>query len=116
VSVEEAIAELARHIGRAVAAELRGVDMVSQHGSPLGPRRHRAAVKRRKSLGLPGAQIYGRDYLLSREALAEERAKGGPRTDGPPSGPSVKKARTAELAELARETAAELRTLRRGKS
>jgi hypothetical protein len=116
LSLEEAIVEIARHIGRAVAAELRGVDMVSQHGSPLGARRHRAAVKRRKSLGQPGAQIYGRDYLLSREALAEERAK-GPRGEGPPSGPTVKKARSAELAALRSETVAELQTLRRrGKS
>ncbi len=114
MSLDEAIAELARHIGRAVAAELRGVDMVSQHGSPLGPRRHRAAVKRRKNLGQPGAEIYGRDFLLSREALEEERAK-GPRGDDAPPGPTVKKARTAELAALRRDTVAELRTLRRGK-
>jgi len=46
--------------------------MVSQTGSPLGPRRHAEAVKRRIATGAPGAAKVGRRYLLTQDALAEE--------------------------------------------
>lgn len=48
--------------------------MVAQAGSPLGPRRHRAAVKRRIDNGEGGAAITdrGRRFMLTHEALREE--------------------------------------------
>ena len=49
--------------------------MQSQADSPLGPRRHCAAVRRRVRAGDPGAQIIGRTFLLSLEALADEMAQ-----------------------------------------
>lgn len=56
--------------------------MVGQETSPLGRRRHCAAVRRRISANLPGAAIVGRRCLLSPEALSEElnRASGAKRT------------------------------------
>lgn len=49
-------------------------DHVDQRSSPLGSRRHCAAVKRRVAAGDEGAAIVGRKHLLSREALAAELA------------------------------------------
>jgi hypothetical protein len=48
--------------------------MVAQTGSPLGPRRHRAAVKRRVANNEGGAAIAdrGRRFMLTHEALREE--------------------------------------------
>jgi hypothetical protein len=43
-----------------------------QSASPLGKRRHCAAVRRRVGHGEPGAAIVGRRHLLSADALAEE--------------------------------------------
>ncbi len=51
-----------------------GDDMVNQSASPLGRKRHAAAVRRRVAAGESGAAIVGRDFLLNREALAEELA------------------------------------------
>lgn len=47
-------------------------EWISQHESPLGRRRHCAAVRRRVSAGNSGACIGGREHRLSTEALAEE--------------------------------------------
>ena len=91
-------------------------DMVNQHGSPLGPRRHRAAVKRRRARGQSGAVILGRDYFLSRVALAEELAKGEPDGGAPTGGgPGVKKVGSPERDALRQELAGGLRALRGGK-
>ncbi len=49
-------------------------DWVDQGASPLGPRRHRAAVTRRIAAGQPGATKIGRRHLLSRDALQAELA------------------------------------------
>jgi hypothetical protein len=49
-------------------------DWQSQTGSPLGNRRHVAAVRRRVAAGLEGAAIRGRTYLLSATALDDELA------------------------------------------
>lgn len=66
---------------RAMAAELERIDAEeraekrqwqSQTGSPLGNRRHVAAVRRRVGSGIEGASIIGRRYLLSPGALDEE--------------------------------------------
>jgi hypothetical protein len=50
---------------------------IDQASSPLGPRRHCAAVRRRIGQGMDGAAIVGgRRHLLSGEALADEMANG----------------------------------------
>jgi hypothetical protein len=67
--------ELEDIISRAVRKALSTAaedGMRPQTGSPLGPRRHCAAVKRRLATGQPGAVRAGRRYLLSEAALAEE--------------------------------------------
>lgn len=70
-----AIQTLAGAIAAAVVRELRapGEDQwVAQNDSPLGSRRHNAAVRRRLASGEGGAAALGRRFLLSKEALAEE--------------------------------------------
>jgi len=47
-------------------------DMLDQAGSPLGRRRHIAAVRARAARGDAGAAIVGRRHLLTREALEAE--------------------------------------------
>jgi hypothetical protein len=90
--------------------------MVSQRGSPLGARTHRAAVIRRVEQKEGGAAIAnnGRKFLLSRAALQEEldrgsrenlgrrQSRGGPRKTG----------RNEQLDALQREITGGLRTLR----
>ena len=59
---------LLRRLARMVADELRAgtdPDMLDQHASPLGPRRHVAAIRSGK---LAGVQI-GRRWLARREDL-----------------------------------------------
>lgn len=46
--------------------------MVAQAGSPLGPRRHREAVKRRMRNGEGGATIVDKRHYLTHQALQEE--------------------------------------------
>ena len=55
------------------------IDLVDQHASPLGNRRHCAAVQALVALGKPGASIVGRRHFLTPDALAVELAKGKPR-------------------------------------
>jgi hypothetical protein len=107
----------------AVRLAAHSQDLISQRDRRgLGPRRHREAVKRRRENGEGGAYINGRDYLLTPAALLEELERCAPQVppdnDNQPSpggGPRVKKARSAELEALKRETVAELRTLRQEK-
>lgn len=47
---------------------------VDQRRSPLGRRRHCAAVRRRVLAGDEGAAIVGRHFLLSHQALRDELA------------------------------------------
>jgi len=56
-------------ISRELAVEQ--FDWISQAESPIGRRRHCAAVRARMSRGLPGACTVGRRHLLSPEALRE---------------------------------------------
>lgn len=49
-------------------------DMVDQHASPLGRRRHIAAARRRVTAGEGGAAIVGRRHMLTRTALDAELA------------------------------------------
>jgi hypothetical protein len=76
-ALESLFAELARAVAREVVAELRAGEtpgMLDQAGSPLGRRRHIAAVRRRVAAGETGAAVVGRRHLLSREALDAELA------------------------------------------
>lgn len=95
-------------LGEAVAARVAALvverltngapGMVAQDASPLGRRRHCAAVKRRLASGKPGAAIVGRRHLLSPEALADELARvSGQRP------PAVSPASGSVRAELERE-------------
>lgn len=45
---------------------------IPQTRSPLGNRRHIAAVRRRLAAGEPGATQVGRKYLLTRDAMDQE--------------------------------------------
>jgi hypothetical protein len=54
-------------------------DHVNQAASPLGPRKHCAAVRRRLEAGEDGAAVVGRLHLLSRAALADELARAAPK-------------------------------------
>jgi len=65
----------AKVVDRLRAGEAPG--MVDQSASPLGRRRHIAAVRRLVALGEPGACQVGRRYLLSRERLDAELAAMG---------------------------------------
>jgi hypothetical protein len=73
--------------------------MTDQASSPLGRRRHCAAVKRRLASGKPGAALAGRRHLLSAEALAEELS----RVSGRPDSASPSPASGSVRAELERE-------------
>lgn len=75
-SWEALLDELAERIAARVFERLRQGEpgMVAQGESPLGPRRHCNAVKRRVARHQPGAAIIGRRHLLSQEALREELA------------------------------------------
>lgn len=74
-AADEFLEELAARVAELVLDGLRAgaaPNMVDQHASLLGPRRHAAAVRRRVAAGVPGAAIVGRRLLLSREAIDEE--------------------------------------------
>jgi hypothetical protein len=60
-----------------IADEQRGErrSWIPQTGSPLGSRRHCAAVDRRIAAGEPGAARVGRRRLLAPHALDEELAR-----------------------------------------
>ncbi len=80
MNVTAILDELADSIADKVLDRLRGGGhgWHDQSASPLGRRRHIAAVRRRVAAGAGGAAIVDRAHLLSREALAEElEALGG---------------------------------------
>jgi len=87
-ALEHAIERVLR---RVVREELRGQDpdWIAQAESPLGPKRHCAAVRRRIAERKPGARIVARRFLLSQEAMAEELGRESERHSGRPT---VKKA------------------------
>jgi len=51
------------------------LDWVDQKTSPLGPKRHCAAVRRRVAAGSSDAAIVGRRYLLAPAAITDELAR-----------------------------------------
>lgn len=73
-SLEILADELVERIATAVAEKLRGgaAGFIDQSSSPLGARRHCAAVRRRIGRGETGAAVVGRRHLLSADALAQE--------------------------------------------
>lgn len=76
-ALDDLLRALAVEVARAVVTELRAGDvpsMVDQSASPLGRRRHIAAVRKRVNASEPGAAIVGRRHLLSRGALDAELA------------------------------------------
>jgi hypothetical protein len=68
-------------------AEIDRGTWLDQAGSPLGSRRHCAAVRRRVAQGLDGAAIVGRRHLLSPAALAETMRAPKPKKSQQPSDP-----------------------------
>jgi len=63
---------------RIVAEQAAGhCDWISQADSPLGRKRHCAAVRRHLERGLDGVAIVGRRHLLSPEALRAALAEVG---------------------------------------
>lgn len=75
--LESLLAEFARAVAHEVVAGLRAGEMpgmIDQSASPLGRRRHIAAVRGRVAAGESGAAIVGRRYLLAREAVDAELA------------------------------------------
>lgn len=78
-----ALDDLADLLAERIAHRLLANDRpgwIDQSQSPLGPRRHRAAVRRRLSVGEEGASRVGRRHLLSADALAAELQAAGKRT------------------------------------
>jgi hypothetical protein len=77
-ALDDVLATFARLVAAEVVRELRSgpSDLVSQAASPLGKRRHCAAVRARVSRGDPGGCVVGRTYYLTPAALQEELAKG----------------------------------------
>lgn len=77
-ALEDVLATFARLVAAEVVRELRSgpSDLISQANSPLGKRRHCAAVRERVNRGDAGGAIVGRVYYLSPSALKEELAKG----------------------------------------
>jgi hypothetical protein len=66
--------------------------LISQSQSELGPRQHRAAVRRRIDKGEGGAFRRGRKHLLTLEAYYEELARTEEPLSSPPSGKRRSKA------------------------
>ncbi|HEY2408854.1 MAG TPA: hypothetical protein VGI10_22770 [Polyangiaceae bacterium] len=106
----EALARLlAPAIARAVVAELGAVNapgMLDQSASPLGRRRHIAAVRARVARGEPGAAIVGRRHLLAREAVDAELAALAKRPRKAKAAPSDELASLRARYGLARKGAA----------
>jgi hypothetical protein len=91
--------------------------MVAQTGSPLGPRRHRASVKRRIENGEGGAAIVGKRHYLTHQALQEELgmrppAKPEPEPEPTPTGPGG--APSGDAAAYARDLIGKLHAVRKG--
>ena len=74
MTADELLGALAKLVAAEVVRELRSgpADLVSQAVSPLGKRRHCAAVRARVARGDAGASIVGRLHYLTPAALAEE--------------------------------------------
>ena len=89
--------------------------MIDQAHSDLRPRIHREACKRRMKNGEGGAGRDGRRYLLTREAVREELARGA---RSPAPRPAAKeappKSRARDLGDFEREVMSGLRAVKDG--
>jgi hypothetical protein len=102
VTVDAEVAlRLVRAVGATLVAELEALARESanarstwtdQAASPLGRRRHVAAVRRRIAAGEPGAALVGRSAMLSPEALSEELARLSKRSVRKPKSAAAPKA------------------------
>lgn len=78
MNIDQRKAVVVAHLELAFAELARSVESgwIDQEFSPLGSRRHIAAVRRRMARRQPGAEldafVIGRRYLLSIDAVAEE--------------------------------------------
>jgi hypothetical protein len=96
-ALDQLVKLLADAVADRVAARLSAgshAGFVEQAGSPLGRRRHIAAVRRIVAAGQPGAAIVGRRHLLSRERVERELAAVAKRPK------KTRAERVDELAEL----------------
>jgi hypothetical protein len=103
-------------IAERVAEKLRAAEarMVAQHGSELGARGHREAVKRRLDGREGGAAIRGRRFLLTPEAYREELLR--PSTGARPTVAKTRKSGgTEELTPYERELLVGLRKAQKGR-
>jgi hypothetical protein len=100
---------LATLVAREVVRELRSgpSDLVSQASSPLGKRRHCAAVRARLARGDSSACVVGRTHYLTPQALRDELAgcKAPKRTTVP-----LRQGPPDELAALRQELGLERRS------
>jgi hypothetical protein len=89
-ALDQLVDELAHRVAAIVLERLRrgDPDMVDQVRSPLGRRRHCAAVRRRLARGEAGAAVVGRAHMLSPEALSEELGRASSRGAPSPTPPA----------------------------
>ena len=111
-TLEDVLRAFARLVAAEVVRELRSgpSDLVSQSASPLGKRRHCAAVRERVARGDAGGCIVGRVFYLSPAALREELAKGKAPKRRAPAAKAVAAAPRDELAALRAELGIETGT------
>jgi hypothetical protein len=109
-ALEHALEHAIERVLRRVLHE-QDPDWIPQGKSPLGPKRHCAAVRRRIAERKPGARIVARRFLLSQEAMAEELGRESERHSGRPTvkkAARVAPANDAETADLDLELLAKL--------
>lgn len=102
-ALDDVLATFARLVAQEVLRELRNgpSDLVSQAASPLGKRRHCAAVRARVVRGDAGGCVVGRTHYLTPEALKQELAACKP--------PKPRGANAKPMAAAPRDELAELR-------
>lgn len=111
MTADELLGALARLVAAEVVRELRSgpSDLVSQATSPLGKRRHCAAVRARVARGDSSACIVGRAHYLTPAALAEELSAGSKGKRRAPKLKAVTAPASDDLAELRAELGLERR-------
>lgn len=104
-ALDDVLATLAKLVAAEVVRELRSgpADLVPQGASPLGKRRHCAAVRSRVAKGDTGGSIVGRLHYLTPEALREELAACRPPKRRAPALKAVAAAPRDDLAALCDE-------------
>lgn len=104
-ALEDVLATLAKLVAAEVVRELRSgpADLVPQGASPLGKRRHCAAVRARVAKGDPGGCVVGRTHYLTPDALKQELAACKPPKRRRPVLKAVAAAPRDELAALCDE-------------